>query len=163
MKLAPIGRMLVFACLAVAVLAIPGQALAEAVLKAPPPSNNLIDFTALIQSAAPIVVDALWAILLIIVTYATHLVRKHTGIQIERSHVEALERIAKARILKSISDLGPVTVSTESKIVADVSNYMIQSAPDAIKKLGLDEKRIRDFVITRIDKRNGTYIDTTPN
>lgn len=152
-----INRILAAGLLALAVLLAPGLiALAQTAPTAP---STSIDFGPLVRD---LVVPALGVLLTGVVAWALN---KWLGIQIKSQDGAIINDAIQNGIAFATSKIQtiPLTVHTGSPVVADASNYVLQHAGEALKRLGVSPQDLAQKVVARyLDPSVPTGVTTAP-
>ncbi len=111
----------------------------------------VIDFTPTVDYLVGIVVSALGAGGLAVIGWAAKLLRLKADDAI-RTYLETIAAraidYARNRLLELGHDVA--TVEVRDQWIADAGTYLARSAPDALKRFGLTEERVADYIRARM-------------
>nr|WP_321459580.1 hypothetical protein [uncultured Cohaesibacter sp.] len=128
-----------------------------------------IDTGPLISAMLPYFEAALVAVVTAATTWLSRKAHQYFGVQLDAKHRDTLNQVIQSRLnqLLALSSSRAPSFYVRSAVLATVSNYVIEKAPDAVRHFGLDEETIRAMVLGRlgnqINKLTGDDDDTTQN
>ncbi|WP_319413958.1 hypothetical protein [uncultured Cohaesibacter sp.] len=158
-------RLSAVACLFLAALAVVvfGPSLAQAAEA----QTYQIDTGPLISAMLPYFEDLLMAVVTAATVWLSRKAHQYFGVQLDSKHRDTLNQVIQSRLnqLLAMSASRAPTFYVRSAVLANVANYAIEKAPDAVRHFNLDEDTIRAMVLGRlgnqINKLTGDDDDTT--
>lgn len=128
--------------------------------------DSRVNVGELISPWLQIIVGAAASLLVALAGWATALLQKKTGIQIEEKHMltlqSALTNAAGKLVTTTAGKLNTVSVDVKSPALASAIHYVNASAADAVKHFGLDERRIADMILNKLGVITAPSVNTTP-
>ena len=128
-----------------------------------------IDTGPLISVMLPFFEAALVAVVTAATAWLSRKANQYFGVQLDSKHRDTLNQVIQSRLnqLLAMSASRAPTFYVRSAVLANVANYAIEKAPDAVRHFNLDEETIRAMVLGRlsdqINKLTGDDDDTTQN
>lgn len=110
-----------------------------------------IDLTPIIEMVAAVVTPILSVLAMWLVTSLA----KKAGLDIEAKHREALDGAIAYGIDNAVAwavQRGKTRahIATDNELLAGVVNYVATSVPDALRKFGVTEARLKEMIIARL-------------
>lgn len=140
------------------------MAFAETVLTLTGPDPNAVQVGPFFQFFIQYILPAFGTILTALVGWLVWVIKKKTGIQIDAQYRDAFQKAleqAAGGLLNSLGQrVGNTTISIGNPGMAAAVNYVLKSAPDAVKKFGLDTKR--DEIAEKIAAKIGVLTAGPP-
>jgi membrane protein implicated in regulation of membrane protease activity len=122
--------------------------------QAPAADARVVDWSPL----APLLREALLAVLGAVLVWAAALFQRYTGITVERSHREALQTALANAIgllaAKGVTNAGLANLSLGSPQVTEAVNYVIRGVPDAVSHFGLKPEDVAEKLLAKAGVMN---------
>jgi len=139
------------ACAALMFFLTTGVILAQ---EQPVPAITVINVSELLAPWLPILMTAFMGIVLALLEIIRQWLKKKTGVEIETSHMQVLQKaiengagVALNRLKVSTKN---INIDTRSDAVRQAVEYVNQSAADAVKNFGLTPEQIAEKVIAKM-------------
>lgn len=108
------------------------------------PDTTVTEAGPFLQFVIQYVLPALGTLLAAAVTWLVWFIKQKTGLQIEAQYRDAFQKALEQAAGGLLNKLGQratnVTLDVHNPAVAAAINYVLKSAPDAVKKFGLEDK-----------------------
>ncbi len=128
------------------------------------PDPNAVQAGPFLQFFIQFVLPAFGTVLTALVGWLVWVIKQKTSIQIDAQYRDAFQKAleqAAGGLLNSLGDrVGNTTISVGNPNMAAAINYVLKSAPDAVKKFGLDTKR--DEIAEKIAAKVGVLTAGPP-
>lgn len=118
-------------------------------------ANNIVDFAPFLT----VLIQIFAAVLLAVGSWAVKKFADRLGLdQDDRMRVYLQDALANAvkygkqQATTKIAQSGVSKVEIDNQIAADAARYVIESTPDAVKKLKLTEDNIKKLVLARLEQ-----------
>lgn len=142
-------RQILIGVLAVLVIVLAGPAFAQ---EAP---GGTIDLTPLLNQIVLAVAAAVGAGLLYLVKLAKDWFKAKTGVDLQisdemvRTYLDKIIEKGIALVVGAVGDKAKIKVGNEQ--LAQIANYVIAAAPDALAKFGITPERLQDMIRARLN------------
>ena len=138
------------ALIAAMILGYPEQAIGQTQT----PSSTTVRWEEILAPWYPILVPVFSSLMLAIAFWATTLLQRWTGIIIEKTHMETLQKAIENAAGKTVMILGAQMKNAELNLqhpaVRQAIMYVNQSAADSVKKFDLDSSQLAEKIIAKI-------------
>ncbi len=125
---------------------------------------NAVQAGPVLQFFIQFILPAFGTVLTALVGWLVWVIKQKTGIQIDAQYRDAFQKAleqAAGGLLNSLGDrVGKTTISVGNPGMAQAINYVLKSAPDAVAKFGLDNKR--DEIAEKIAAKIGVLTAGPP-
>lgn len=144
----------------VAALLLAGAAAAQTTAPATDPST--IYFGPAIASFVAAIVPIAVSVVAAAAAWAVSLFNKATGLRVEFSHRDALEKFLSnqaGRFLAPLSSWQGLSINVGNKDIARLAQEAVNRIPDAVKFFGLDTGQIAQRIVDKIGLATATSIE----
>jgi len=161
-------RFLIAACAVLVLTAVPSAleltaAFAQVVQQPTPITNpNVVTIDlSMFSGFGRTMMEGVWAILVpAVIGWVAYLIQKYTGVNvrarlldIEANHRQAYQTAlanAAGALMMRVGTDGKVNIDVKNKAIADVTNMVIRSVPDAINYFGISPQSIAEKILAKI-------------
>lgn len=116
--------------------------------------GTVVDGGSIFGIFKPYLVELIGLVITAILGYALKILRDKTGIDIDAKHRDtiqsALTNGAGLVIARAGDHMSGLKVDVKNEVIADAVNYVLRSAPDAIKHFGLTPGDLRKRIEAKI-------------
>jgi len=106
------------------------------------------------DAISPYIVTLISTLLIALLTWATALLQKWTGIKIEATRRDALHKAVMTGVLQGINQVGEMadsmSVDAKNRVVADASRWVLRSVPDAVKYFNVSNDDLRTLIESKL-------------